>query len=331
MVHETRNTKDIKDIIIEEQIKSIGNINNRNANKIKTFDFTESEKREMFAVIDRDRESKDVLEFLKSGDMSIMERLYNNRIQTLQIWARKYHYIGMSQEDVFADMVTVFIKAVHKYRKNKRSKRYGKSKKLVVSETPFNTYLFYALQHYVINQWSRKRAKKRMSNDVPAENVTLSLNYSYNNPDDSACSLIDVVANGSENEKIMMDRIHLKETMDILSDGNKSVRKFLKRLSEDDKLTASLKELKLSEGRIKLRPRQASRFGSKRCVGVVRNFIKDQKNIISAFNLIEYYVKNNFLHYTIELKKTKMHDEINREMRRIRKNKDHYRHLLTLS
>ena len=321
-------TSNIIKEIVKEQDKSL--MDTKGKDTTGSFhEFTDKEKRIMFAEIDRHQESDQVMEFQRTGDEAIMENLYNKRLQTLQIWARKYHYVGMSEEDVFADLVTVFIKSVYKYKVNKRTKHYGKSKKAVISETPFNTYLYYALQNYIINQWNRKRAKKRMSNNVPAESITLSLDYSYNNPDDSSCSLIDVIPNKEESQETMMENIYLKETIDVLSNGNKTIQKFLKKLSNDNRLTSTLKDLRMAEGRIRLKPRQKSRFKARRkCLRRVRDFIRERKHILKDFDVVNYFVKDNFLHYKIEMWKTKEHDDINKEIRKIRRNKDRYKYLL---
>ena len=71
--------------IIEEAIKhQEGSV--KESNSDTKFSFND-EQRAAFRKINRDQESLDVVRFQKTGDADILEKLYNNRIQTLKIWS----------------------------------------------------------------------------------------------------------------------------------------------------------------------------------------------------------------------------------------------------
>ena len=85
------------------------------------------EERSVFAQIDREQENRDVDAFQKNHNEKLFEKIYKIRIPTLQIWARKTHYLMDSKDDMFGELSSCFAKAVSTYKKKKGS---------------FNTWLF---------------------------------------------------------------------------------------------------------------------------------------------------------------------------------------------
>jgi len=116
-----------------------------------------------FTPIDRDKEDASVLQFQKTGNVKILEEVYLGRVQTLKIWASRYYYLAcahnkhLGSEEMFSELIQVFLKAVNGYKKKRKSDINGKSTWL---STPFNTYLWYSLTNYVRNLKSGARAKR---------------------------------------------------------------------------------------------------------------------------------------------------------------------------
>ena len=68
-----------------------------------------------FMSIDRDKEDAMVRSYLKDNDQETYNDLYSLREQTLWHWARRYAYLTYSVEDMFSDLCSVWINAIHKY------------------------------------------------------------------------------------------------------------------------------------------------------------------------------------------------------------------------
>jgi len=299
-------------------VKSIVNEQESQAKK-KLFDFSKEEKN-AFKRIDRKQEVLDVLEYQKNGDEILFEKLYNNRIQTLQIWARKYYYVGASREDVFTDLSAVFFKAVVKFVEKKLVN--GKMKRMPA----FNTYLFTSLKHHVINQWNKKRVNKRTTIEgIPGEDLTLSLDFPYDH-NGSNCTLIDIVPNKKGKDSVI-EEIAIKDAINVLSQNKPELKEFLVNLSKDEKITTLLKTLKRTKGRLRLMNKQMTSFEKKdedSRFSHIDRLIRERKSLKEEFEVIGYEIKGNFVNYEIELNKTDRHSKISKEIRNLRKNKEYY-------
>ncbi|MEI7943132.1 MAG: hypothetical protein WCH76_08260, partial [Candidatus Riflemargulisbacteria bacterium] len=205
-----------------------------------------------FIKIDREQEDKDVIHYQKTGDREIFERLYQNRIQSLQIWARRHHYLTDSKENMFGELRFYFMKAVLKYKKNRGS---------------FNTCLFTFLLNCIRNLKIGKKAKKRKPEGADPNsmsNFVLSLDYSYGNGDESnGRSLREILSDKMEDKKGTVDQIYLEETLNMLSNKNYVVKKFLKGLSDGNTLGSMIKVFKTKKGNIKINKNQFKRLSAK--------------------------------------------------------------------
>ncbi len=266
-----------------------------------------------FVKIDRKQEDENVIKYQKTHDMTIFEKLYQDRIPSLQIWARRYHWLTDSKENMFGELRFYFMKAVNKYQKNRGS---------------FNTCLYTFLLNCVRNLKTGKKAKKRKPEGADPNSTTnfiLSLNYPYgNSKDGDGRSLMDIISDKIEDKKRVTDQICLEETMDILSSDNRIIRKFMMGLSDGHTLGNMIKSFKIKQGNIKISKNCYSRLvGKKKNKKIVANLIRGKKDISDDFSVVDYAVTPNTLVYTIEMKKTKESDLILRTVRKLRRNREH--------
>lgn len=326
--------------------KSEDNIADSSSSKIQGFDdefvdgdlvddwmSTPEVQESSFIPIDREKEDKAVLAFQKTGDLKGMEEVYLNRVQTLEIWASRYHYLAGGSEDMYSELIQVFMKAVNGYKKKRKCEVNGKT---VWKKTPFNTYLWYSIANYVRNLKSGKRAKKRraIGYDGPLSSMILSLDFQYKDREGSETSLKDVI---SEDLSMAIhhndEPIHLKEMLKVMSDDDPVVYKFLTKLCDGYSLAAAVKDCKTVSGRVRLNKAQVKKFGtSRRYNRMVSNLISDRHNIKDSFKLIGYSVNKSYLHYSIEMKKTAEADAVMKTVRQLKKNKEYYmKKLATIS
>jgi len=287
-----------------------------------------------FIPIDRDKEDENVLKFQKTGDTRILEEVYLNRVQTLEIWAGRYYYLScannkhLGSEDMFSELLQVFLKAVNGYKKRRKSNSEGKSTWL---STPFNTYLWYSITNYVRNLKSGARAKKRRSigYEGPLNSMVLSFEEPFSNSSGSDRTLQDIISNDlgmathHDNESI-----HMKEILKIMSKDDPRIHRFLTKLSGGYSLASAIQDCKTVSGRIRLDNNQAKKLGeSRRYNLMVSNLISDRRNIKESFKVLDYSVNKRYLHYSIELKKTEEADFVMKMVRLLKKNKDKYANL----
>ena len=158
------------------------------------------EEKEAFQI-DRAKEDEDVVRFQKTGDVSIFEKLYANRIPTLKVWAKKYYYLSDSSDDMYGELTFYFTKAIFKYDKRRGS---------------FNTCLYTFFQNCVRNLRNSKLAKKRRPIDSDPNkiaNYMLSLDYDYNIKDNDGSTLKDVLPSETSDKENEIQNIRLEETL----------------------------------------------------------------------------------------------------------------------
>ena len=82
-----------------------------------------NEEKAAFAPIDRVQENRDIIQFQKTGDVAFFNKVYDNRIPTLKVWARKYYYLVDSADDMYGELSFYFAKAAMKYDKNRGDRK----------------------------------------------------------------------------------------------------------------------------------------------------------------------------------------------------------------
>ena len=145
-----------------------------------------------FKMIDRDKEDGMVNKYQKTKNTDILKGLYETRKQTLKVWAKRYSYLSMSEEDLLSDVTMIWQKCVnqYEYKPKKRVVRtkkgnfvFGRNgkKKIIFKRTPFNTFLYSSLRNYMSNISKRQHSKKRVDSEGrPQELRLMSLDYEYN-------------------------------------------------------------------------------------------------------------------------------------------------------
>ena len=291
--------------IMGDEVHVTGDINNN---------WFTAEERSIFIEVDRIQENKDVDIFQKTHDNVLFEKIYNARIPTLQIWARKNQSLSDSKEDMFCEFSVCFRKAVVTYKKGKGS---------------FNTWLFKLLQNHKNNMHTSRKAKKRMPEGFDPNTMgkfMLSLDYSYDK-NGSENTLKDRLANELIAKEEIIDQMIISETVDIMSGKNPVIAGFLKRLSDGNTIASLLKEYKTKKGEIHISKKDYVKLNrKKKQKKIVSELIKNNTSIQDEFMVLDYNLSElNKLNYTIEMKKTKETDLFMRTIRKLRKNENSIR------
>jgi len=293
----------------KENIKSIENVENvenvENGQNELSRDFRKSL---LFVKVNRKEEDQDVIDFQRTQDMKILTRIYNRRVPSLQIWARKYAYLENNFDDMFEELTFHCIKAINGFNHKLGS---------------FNTFLFSTLIYCIRNKKSRGNAQKRRPYGVEVNetsNFLLSLDYNYSSNGDADLTFKDTLPAPDTKTK---DDHRLLETINILANGDDNLKWFLNGLSEGGSISSLMRNMKTKQGRIKLNNIQTKKINPKRrCNKVISDIIKYEKKIVDDFNLVDYQVINaDKLHYTIEMKKTQESDSVMKSIRKFRKQK----------
>jgi len=292
--------------------KNINDTDDQEGKQYDTLPWYTAEERSVFIAIDRDQENKDIDCFQRTKDMVLFEKIYKARIPTLQIWARRYQYLMDSKEDMFGELSYFFTKAVLTYKINRGSS--------------FNTCLFTYLINCIRNLQIGRRAKKRLPDGVDPNSMSkfmLSLDYNYDGKDGSENTLRDILANKMSSKETVVEKMGMDETVNILSNGNPQIVGWLKKLGEGSTITALIKECKTRNGNIYISHSQAKKLRSgRKQKKVVMALIKSKTDIHDDFSVVDYCVlKQDSLHYTIEMRKTKEADLILKTIRKLRKEK----------
>lgn len=266
---------------------------------------------ETFPELDREQEDSDIVEFQKTQDLKLLEKAFIKRIPTLKVWSKQNFYPGLisSEDDLFAELSYVFVKAATKYDSSRGS---------------FNTLLYTFFLNRIKNLKSSRYAKKRRSDEF-AESLSgmiLSLDYSYNDKDGSLLTLKDMLPNEETTDKAYISKsVTLEETVRILSSDDPVLKSFFMKLSEGDSMASLLKQYRTRKGEIYIDNDSAKKLKRYKCKKIVSDLIKEE--VLGDFKLLDYMVEdNNTLTYQVELKKTEETDKIVKALRNIKKNKD---------
>lgn len=215
-----------------------------------------------FQKIDRLSEDKMVDCYQKKRDENTLATLYAIREPTLQVWARKYSYLGASAEDVLSDAKTIWRKCIksYKYKKQIRKARTkdgnidfdkkGKAK-TVVKRTHFNTFLYTALRHGMSNVYKRQRTRKKLDVDgIPMEKKILSLDKEYDLKGSSDKSNLHDIIPGNFPES--HSNIATHTLIEDIAKGDKDVMEVLKHYAYDSHGHKISSACKYYNGQLKL-------------------------------------------------------------------------------
>lgn len=298
LLEKTKKTKKTKNIIEHSDDHEILDINS--ALEL----LNESE-----IIIGRNMEDAAIINFQKTGDLNILEKVYKNRVPTLKSWASKNYFPGLisSVEDLFEDLSIVFIKAAQKYNSERGT---------------FNTCLFTFLINRIRNLRNSKRAKKRISREYngPLSSMILSLDYSYNDNDGSELTLKDIIPCEVDND----NSLDFRDIISFLSNDNILMGEFLKKISDGGSMVSLLKEYKTRNGTIEIEDSLIKKLNARKSKKIVSDILKSKDILIGDFKLIEYELCGTKIKYKVEMKKTKETDFIIKALREMKKHKDYY-------
>ena len=173
--------------------------------------------------IDRKQENKDVRMYVKSGNEEIFNRLYENRLPTIDFLARRYKWLC---EDAASEIRIVLVRSVNKYREGQT--------------TDFNTYFFTSVKNHFSNLAKKRFRKKRTTFDgLDPLHQTIPLD-SFIDDEENSSKFHELISDGnSDSEKCEMMEHYLYH----LSGGNRFLLHVIKEFSDMSKRKISKKEI----------------------------------------------------------------------------------------
>jgi len=264
--------------------------------------------------VDRKEEDKAVIEYQKTNDSKILNKIYTHRVPSLKNWANKHYFpelIAGNVDDLFSELTIVFLKAVRTYKKGKGS---------------FNTWLFTCLLNRIKNIKNSRYAKKRTSDtyDGPLNAMVLSLDYMYDDTDNKS-ELHEILEDPKSNNN---NPIELKETIGLLSKNNPKIEKYLLEIGKGNSVSSVIKSSKTKKGYLNLSQQECSKLKNQNS-NELKKLIAQK--IDQDFKLLDFQVKNKRVYYTVQLKKTKESEILEKEIKDIRRNKEFYCNMLDVN
>ena len=228
--------EELDEVIEDKETKILPNIiDEKNEPTLSTFN-----------PVDRNEEDCLVAEYQKTKDEKVFHRLYEMRVQTIKIWAKKNHYLSMSEEDLRQDLFGVWAKCVHQYQYDPQARavrtKSGKfvhyengEVKMVFKRTPFNTFLFTSIKHYLSNTNKRKYSKKRLSRSgKPLENNLISIDCEYGVSGKDQSKRVKLRDMLSSNCSSTYEKASIDSLIDDISRGDNDIKASLYKFIEDN-------------------------------------------------------------------------------------------------
>jgi DNA-directed RNA polymerase sigma subunit (sigma70/sigma32) len=259
--------------------------------------------------VNRKEENALVDQFQKTGDISIIEKVYVKRIPTLANWSLRYYYPGLelSIDDFMEELSIVFMKAANKYNIEKGS---------------FNTCLYTYLNNRIKNMKNSTHAKKRRPEnyDGPISGVLLSLDHPYSSDGDSEKTLKDFLEakEGDDHTKYFKET-GFHDTVNLLSNGNSLLRDVFVRLGEGSTLASIIKDYKTKKGSVRVS--DIKNLDNKTLKTIL---IEKSKVLDENFVVVDYSFSGDKISYVLEYDDTEETRVIKRSIKSLRKNKDDY-------
>jgi len=263
--------------------------------------------------INREEENADIEKFQKTGDYSILDKIYKNRIPTLKSWASKNYYPGLELtiDDFMEELSIVFVKAASKYKRDKGS---------------FNTCLYTYLTNRIKNMKNSTHAKKRRPKDYegPLSGIVLSLDHEYeNDKSGNETTLKDILASKSSVDvDSTYKEMNFNETLGILSNGNPILKSIFVKIGEGNSLSSIIQASKIKTGSFFISENEMNTI-AKHGETAVKELIQEIEDIEDEFLVSDFNVQeDSLIEYTIEFEKTEESEMIKDAIKRLRKEKD---------
>jgi len=216
--------------------------------------------------IDTSKEEAELLaDYLELVDIinDLVGKLYAIREPTMRVWARRYHYLAASEEDMLAELRFIWMKCVNEYEFEAKERVVSTFKgrhvhsedgtvKTRFKRTSFNTYKFTSFRNFIVNQMKRKyKCKKRIDeNEIPFEQTMMSLDRCYDDEDDAdGGSMYDTVA-CQENHSGMSFQAEM--LIDRIAGDDVEIRTALEKLVYDPQVKTLETACRLRDGSLEI-------------------------------------------------------------------------------
>lgn len=156
--------------------------------------------------IDRKEENELVLEYQKTGDEELFNKLFEQRRPTFKNLGIKYRYL---EEDAESEVTIIFLKAIRRFQKNGNTK------------TDFNTFFYTLVKNHFSNCWRKKNRRKRTleSGERPEDSM---LSLDYRKTEDSA-ALYEVIPDDTPANH----DFEMQDYMEAMTEGNPLIMRIL--------------------------------------------------------------------------------------------------------
>jgi len=263
-----------------------------------------------FMAIDRDQEDLMVCEYKRTKDQALVTKLYEIREPTMRVWARTYAYYGDSEEDLFAELRTVWLKCLDQYEYEARMRKvrtkgggyvFDKDGKVKVrlKRTSFNTFLYTSLRNYVWNITKKHYSKKRTDDDgVPFKSKFVSLDSDPSGDGDGRL-LHETIPD--ETQQAPCGLIDAEWLIDTVSCGDKAVEKALREYAGERHVRELMTVCRMRTGNLPLcKADRAMLFsGGRDAVKRLRGMIVESRKHAGTFKIAGYQVYPKKVSYDI--------------------------------
>ena len=286
----------------------------------------------VFMDIDRELENRMVDEYQRTDNQDVYTKLYVMREPTLWVLARKFAYVSDSEEDLFAELRPVWMKAIRKYRIAPSEKtiksRSGEEvlgadgqPQRVVKTTDFNTVLFTYCKNYMINQYKKKFAtKKRMdANGKPICSTTRSLDFQYGeNEDGEGCAMHELIPD--ESAPAADQVLGIKWIIDQIAGDDQQVREALVRYAYNPSFDRLSKACQVVSGSVKIRKadRTALQYGGTTAEECLHSLLDTSRKYPDGYKLLNWQVGLHHVEYEVQVNHWELYERVLKAIRKVK-------------
>ena len=273
-----------------------------------------------FKRVNRKKEDEMVVSYQTNGSQSVLEELYQLREPTLKVWAKKFSYLKMEEEDLFAETVSIWLKCINSYEYEPQQ-RILKTKDghILYDEqgnaqtqwkrTPFNTFLFTSLRNHLRNLYKRNYSKKKTDDNGNSIDLNLiSIDCEHEDGDSNKLSSLKNTLVGKDS--LPSEVALVRDLVDDIADGDKDVHYVLKKFVSDCHYKKIASACQYDEGRVAVDNKDADIFinniGSKDARDKVIEMIDGSNRYAKGYYLLNFKFnkENNTVSFEVKRKDT---------------------------
>jgi len=273
-----------------------------------------------FKRVNRKKEDEMVVSYQTNGSQSVLEELYQLREPTLKVWAKKFSYLKMEEEDLFAETVSIWLKCINSYEYEPQQ-RILKTKDghILYDEqgnaqtqwkrTPFNTFLFTSLRNHLRNLYKRNYSKKKTDDNGNSIDLNLiSIDCEHEDGDSNKLSSLKNTLVGKDS--LPSEVALVRDLVNDIADGDKDVHYVLKKFVSDCHYKKIASACQYDEGRVAVDNKDADIFinniGSKDARDKVIEMIDGSNRYAKGYYLLNFKFnkENNTVSFEVKRKDT---------------------------